>query len=379
MGRREIVGGLVYCAVAASLACSTLSAQRNPSSRDVAKANSLSATLGRLHADLDKQSLRAEQMPGPGAQVFRQLLREEPGEKLGKISWQLRILRGNSGNSFALPDGSVYVDNEMTRMLADNPGLWAALLSHEIAHVTGQHWAKLAALLNSLTNAGPDWTFPMRSGLPPEMILPAPSAQEAREELASFSQNLELEADAHGLELMVRAGFHPDFMPALYHLIEVREDDPTVAKDFRGTHPAWETRESKLRKRLAAAVVEFNRRWPDAANTPGGRAPFLAFAEPPEVNFSADRKSAEVDLPLRCENSSGPAKVVLLMRKLPASKVPSYGSGQLQQTIECTPSETIARFELPTTSRSEGIDGEFYVMDEHGWVLARSGTFRLEY
>jgi predicted Zn-dependent protease len=43
----------------------------------------------------------------------------------------------HSVNAWSLPDGEVIVDRGLATLLGSNRGLWAALLSHEIAHVGG--------------------------------------------------------------------------------------------------------------------------------------------------------------------------------------------------------------------------------------------------
>lgn len=377
MVARTILGRLVYCTLAASLACSILPAQSGYSSQRTPRSSSFTSLVGPLTLSLKDKSVPADKTAGPAAEVFAQLLHELPGRTSSQVRWELRILRDANApqGAFVFPDGEVYVGSEMARLLDGNAGLWAALLSHEVSHVILYHWTKLAAMQDLMADASDDWKSLTPNALSHSMWL-QPTTQE---ELAAFSQDLEMDADAAGLKLMARAGFHPDFMTALYHLMQVQDADSAASKRFCLMHPGWNTRESRLRKKLPAAVAEFNRRWPDAAQSPGGRAPVLAFMEQPEVNVSLDRENIEVSLPLRCENSTGQTKVVLLTHHSPVGTVQAQESGQLQQSIACTSNQTVVRFDVRSNGHHDGVDAELYVMDERGWVLALSRMFRLEF
>jgi predicted Zn-dependent protease len=172
-------------------------------------------------------------MPGPAAQVFAQLLHELPDRTSSQVHWDLRIFRDANApqGAFVFPDGGVYIDGEMAWLLDGNAGLWAALLSHGVSHVTLYHWTKVAAMQDLMADPRDDWKFLTLNSLSLSMQL-QPTAQETQQELAAFSQDLEMHADAAGLQLMVRAGFHPDFMTALYHLMQVQGADSAASKSF---------------------------------------------------------------------------------------------------------------------------------------------------
>jgi hypothetical protein len=372
---------LVCCAFAAGLAASTcLHAQSSHSSQRTPKSSSFASLVGPPTLSLKDKSVPADKTAGPAAEVFAQLLHELPDRTSSQVHWELRKLRDANApqGAFVFPDGGVYVGGEMARLLDGNAGLWAALLSHEVAHVILYHWTKLAAMQDLMADARDDWKFLTPNALSLSIWL-QPTAQETQEELAAFSRDLEMDADAAGLKLMAQAGFHPDFMTALYHLMQVQDADSAADMRFCLTHPGWNTRESRLRKKLSAAVAEFNRRWPDAAQSPGGKAPVLAFTERPEVNVSLDRENAEVSFPLRCENSTGQTKVVLLIHHFQVGTVQAQESGQLQQSITCTANQTVVRFDVRASGHDDDVDAELYVMDDRGAVLARSPVFRVEY
>jgi len=291
------------------------------------------------------------------------------------MSWELRVVKGLTGNAFSLPDGAVYVDDEMVQLLGNDPGLWAALLAHEIMHIIQHHWTKRAAFQDSLRDTRTGWSS-MQVGAFPLLVTSLTETDRERA-MADFSQELELEADIGSLELMARSGFHPDFMTALHHLMEAQEGSD-LAAHLLASHPDWNVRESHLRKRYKAAVAEFAKFWPDPRWSPGGNPPVLAFVGRPAAALEPDRTNTEVSLPLRCENFSGGVDVVLMIRRFdPFNLAPSERTSKMQQTVACKSDRTIASFAVSVADPREEADVEFYVMDSRGWVLARSSKLRI--
>jgi len=361
----------------ACLACAILVPAQSLKS-PTSNTRSFNNTVAQLRSNLKNGSVPAEEFPGPAARVFDQLVHEASGgSSAEEISWELRVVKGLTGNAFSLPDGAVYVDDEMVQLLGNDPGLWAAILAHEIVHVTQHHWTKRAIFQESLRDSHESWRFVQLGAFPAELTSSTPADQE--HELADFSQDLELEADVGSLSLMARSGFHPDFVTALYHLMETQEGDSGAAH-FLASHPRWDVRESHLRKRYSAALAEFEKLWPDPANSPGGNPPVLAFVGRPKAEFGSHHTSAEVSLPIRCENSSGGVEVVLLLRGFRAPDLPpSEQTRKIRQTIDCTSNRTSASFVLSATGPRNEADVEFYVLDSRGWVLARSSKLRVRY
>ena len=89
---------------------------------------------------------------------------------------------------------------------------------------------------------------------------------------------VELEADIEGLMIMARAGYHPDFVPALHHLLQARASSTA---SIYSMHPGWDTRDRQAQRFYATASIDFDRCWPDRYASPGGNPPTLVFAEEP--------------------------------------------------------------------------------------------------
>jgi predicted Zn-dependent protease len=59
-------------------------------------------------------------------------------KKLDNVEWKFRALRDPVPNAFALPNGSIYVNTGLLALLDDENQL-AAVLAHEVTHVTRRH------------------------------------------------------------------------------------------------------------------------------------------------------------------------------------------------------------------------------------------------
>ena len=60
------------------------------------------------------------------------------GKKLENVEWKFRALRDPVPNAFALPNGSIYVNTGLLALLDDENQL-AAILAHEVMHVSYRH------------------------------------------------------------------------------------------------------------------------------------------------------------------------------------------------------------------------------------------------
>lgn len=296
-------------------------------------------------------------------QVMETLLRQVPAER-AKFSWDLRIAKG-AGNVFSSPDGTIFVDEDLARLLGSRTGLWAAALSHEISHVIRRDWARRYLLQKSLERAEASQIMLGDAGAFSGSWV---DSQGASSRLASFCQTMELEADAEGLMLMTRAGYDPDFIPALHHLIEAQpgQADGNVLDP---THPGWYEREQRMQKLFAAAGKEYDRLWPERNSSPGGNSPILVYAGAP----SAKRGSTgglEVLIPLHCENLSGSVEVVLHVNSAKANF-----STELRQLTGCTSAQTLLTFLVPEPEACRGnshVQADVSVLDGNGVVLTRS-------
>ncbi len=164
-----------------------------------------------------------------------------------EIQYQFTVLNDDIINAFALPGGFIYITRGMLAHMNSESEL-AAVLGHEIAHVTEKH-----ALRRETRSKGIGVL---------NTVLAAVSGQPALYELGNmfggvllsgYSREFELEADEVGARFMAKAGYSP---LAMLDTIEILKDkdrveitqarlenrDPAVYHGFLSTHPDHDTR-----------------------------------------------------------------------------------------------------------------------------------------
>ncbi|HXY04116.1 MAG TPA: M48 family metalloprotease, partial [Terriglobales bacterium] len=76
-----------------------------------------------------------------GGVVFTRLIKQLPSSDT-RFPWELRIIDDKQLNAYASPEGTIYIESGLAQLAGQNSGLWAAVLSHEIAHVVRRDWAR---------------------------------------------------------------------------------------------------------------------------------------------------------------------------------------------------------------------------------------------
>jgi len=302
-----------------------------------------------------------------GQQVMETLLRQLPADR-AKFAWDVRIAKG-AGNVFSSPDGTIFVDEEVARVLGSrlgsSAGLWAAALSHEISHIIRRDWARRYLFQKGLEKAGASQITLGGAGAFSGSWV---DSQGASSQLASFCQNMELEADAEGLMLMTRAGFDPDFVPALHHLLEAQPGQ-SEGKFFDPSHPSWDDRDQRLQKLFLKVGKEYDRLWPERYASPGGNPPIVVYAGSPSAKRSSNGE-LELTIPLHCRNLTGSVEVVLRITA-GGSESPT----ELRQITGCTSNRTLITFILPSPEARKGsshVRAEISVLDDSGALLNHS-------
>ena len=351
MGGLQRIAGMMRVMAVAVLSIFTSFAQ-TPSVPSNFKADAAFARYIRSMAMLSTEPAKERYVVAD--RVLKQLVMQLPAAPKN-IAWDIRI--GNcAGNMLSSPDGAIFVDEEIAHMLGNDRGLWAAALAHEIVHVVRRDWARRYLFEQSLRDAaagqivldagggGSSWMDSRASG----------------RTLKAFAQELELQADAEGIGLMARAGFHPAFMPALFEMMRGHSLHLDSAL-WDSAHPEWEERQEKLRPHFASAWKEFERLWPLAVESPGGNPPVIASAGTPSLQY-VQNGAVRVVVPLHCENLYGALEVVLRL------KMRDQSSSEARQYTGCTSKRTLVEF-LISPSDSSGDDALISVLDERGDLL----------
>jgi Peptidase family M48 len=368
---------LVYCLWALSAGAQISSTPEVPSQFKLD-----TETASRLRPELMAQSVAAAGHYATGRLVFERLVPEVQPASSSKVRWQLRIVEDDGLNAYSSPDGTVYVESGLAKMAGPSAGLWAAILSHEIAHVVRRDWARRYLYEKVLETSGSQNIVLGDPGMPQ---LNWSSSEKASADLGRFCRQMELEADREGLMLMARAGYHPDFVPALHHLLHAHSSAPKTASLY-AMHPCWEERDHELGGAYTKASIEFEHRWREWYASPGGNPPVVVFADPPLVKKHGSREW-EIQIAMRCQNLVGAVEVVLRsdpgrkekMRIGELSDAEDRGY-EVRQLTGCTSPRTTVVFALADLV-ARGKPGtpwtDVYVIDAWGSVLARSDLPKL--
>lgn len=338
-------------------------------------------TAARLRPQLLTASVAATGRYTTGRLVFDRLVAEAKPEPTSKLTWQLRIVEDDQLNAYASSDGTVYVESGLAEVAGSSSGVWAAILSHEIAHVARRDWARRYLFQKQLEGAGGTIVLG-DSGL---MSGEWTDSSKASAEMGKFCRRMEIEADRDGLLLMAKAGYHPDFVPALHHLLHARGSGSRNASVY-ALHPCWEERDRELAGAYQQASIEFEHRWPEWYSSPGGNPPVVVFADPPAVKKGASRQW-EIQVTMSCQNLAGVVEVVLRAdstRKQTANLAQLSSAedndNEVRQLTGCTSPRTMVAFtaaDLTTKQNTNTKWTDVYIIDAWGLVLARADLPKL--
>ncbi|MBZ6075868.1 M48 family metalloprotease [Microvirga puerhi] len=178
-------------------------------------------------------------------------------------AYQVTVLNSPVVNAFALPNGRLYVTRGLLALANDEAEI-AAVLSHEIAHVTLRHASQRNELQARSTLIKRVTENVLNNAEEAALV-----QNQARSTLASFSRAQELEADQAGVKVLARAGFDPYGAPRfLTALGRSATGGSDASADMMASHP-------NTRDRIALALQAARR-----ASAPGigesGRLEYLS-------------------------------------------------------------------------------------------------------
>lgn len=181
----------------------------------------------------------------------------EVGNKAAAVShrpdleYTFNIIDSPEINAFALPGGYVYVNRGLLTFMNSEAEL-AAVLSHEIGHITARHAVQQQArgrlAQTAATVGGFVTAVATGSGYVGSQISEVASIW-AQTGLSGFGREHELEADSLAAEYLVRAGYDPAAMIDVVTVLKNQEDfNRLVSGSTQGyhglfaTHPRNDTR-----------------------------------------------------------------------------------------------------------------------------------------
>lgn len=334
-------------------------------------------TAARLKPQFVAQTSPATERYPTGSLVLGRLVEQLPLPPRAKFNWQLRIVVSDQFNAYSSPDGSIYVESGLANLAGRSAGLWAAILSHEIAHIVRRDWARRYLYEKDLENRGRDIVL----GDPGMPDATWDTSEKDSADLGRFCRQMEIDADREGLVLMAQAGYHPDFVPALHHLLHARGVNASTS--IYAMHPCWEQRDRELSRAYTEASIEFAHRWPAWYASPGGNPPVVVFAEEPTVKKTG-AKDWQIQIPMRCQNLAGAVEVVLradpdrhpVKHAKETFDLRTTGE-EIRQLTGCTSPKTTVIFSASEIERPGMRWTDVYVLDAWGAVLARTDLPKL--
>lgn len=143
-------------------------------------------------------------------------------------AYSITVLNSPNINAFALPGGYLYVTRGLLALANDSAEV-AAVLAHEMGHVSANHGIKRQEREQAAELAGRVVSEVLSSPQDGQAAL-----AKGQLSLASFSRNQELEADALGIRHIGRAGYDPY---AAARFLEAMESFSRFRNAFQATNP----------------------------------------------------------------------------------------------------------------------------------------------
>lgn len=170
-------------------------------------------------------------------------------EPYSNMDWEIVVFDDDSTNAFAMPGGKIGVFTGIMKV-ADTPDALAAVIGHEVAHLTEDHVMErarrqsrsdlLVVMGSAATGIRQDV---LRQGAALGLTLP-------------FGRKQESESDVVGLRYMAQAGFDPRASLYLWKNMAAQRD--TRAPEWLSTHPSDDTRMDALVKSLTPMLITYN-------------------------------------------------------------------------------------------------------------------------
>jgi predicted Zn-dependent protease len=207
---------------------------------EVPRITGLERSAEREHARLIAAFGGEYRAPEAGRVLSEIAARLVPATDRPDESYRITILDSPVVNAFALPSGRLYVTRGLLALASDTAEA-AAVLAHEIAHVTVRH-----ASARSELEARSALVSRVVADVLDDPVAGAMVKDQSRFTMASFSRGQELEADQIGVRTLSRAGYDPygasRFLAALGRASGARAGN--ASPDMLSTHPSTPERVS---------------------------------------------------------------------------------------------------------------------------------------
>ena len=210
--------------------------------------------------------LSSEQLSAMGAEAKPQMVQEfggevsspqlrnyvsEVGNKVAahvepqyrNIQWDFVTLNSDVINAFALPGGHIFVTRGLLSRMTNEAQL-AAVLGHEVGHVTGRHADERV----SQSMAAQGLLIGIGTATESQVLVEGANSL-ANTVLLSFSRDQEDESDWQGIKYMVRANYDPQGMVQLLQIL-IDASQGQRPPEMTSTHPYPENRLRDVQKTI---------------------------------------------------------------------------------------------------------------------------------
>ena len=194
------------------------------------------------------------------------------------------VVRSEQINAFAAPGGYIGMNTGLIAT-AENEFEVAAVLAHEVAHVTQRH---ILRAVESMQQVSLPIMLAMLGALIAAQGASSGDAAQAaviggsallQQQQINFTRANEYEADRIGIQILARAGYDPQAMATFFWRMgrATRANTGEGVPEFLRTHPVTATRVSEAKDR----ATQIARELPQSAPTVAADAGVLALVAPP--------------------------------------------------------------------------------------------------
>jgi len=232
------------------------------------------------------------------------------GQKIAKtnpdttIDFEFYVVANPQFNAFAVPSGQIVVHSGLLES-TESEGELAAVLAHEIAHVTQNHIARRLELSRYDNLFALAAVFAAAASGDSDSMQAAVMAGQgsAISRHLRYSRGFEREADALGIRSLALAGYEPHAAVSVLHkLRHAGKFNSTQAFEFLLSHPLTDSRISNLTQRSKTLIAFTNQALKE-------NSPLLTYAEfKARVNalYGEDRLGTASRLEAKLADSSTP-------------------------------------------------------------------------
>ncbi|MGI9291524.1 MAG: M48 family metallopeptidase [Gammaproteobacteria bacterium] len=175
-------------------------------------------------------------------------------EPYASYDWEIELFDEQAVNAFAMPGGKIGIFTGIFKV-AKNQDQLAAVIGHEVAHVTEDHSlerANRSSITRGAARVGSE-IFDASTGLETTEVI-VYGAEVGL--LLPYGRSQESEADIVGLKFMATAGFDPRASIELW--TNMAKDSPLGPPPFLSTHPSGDARIRDLAFEMSEVLPLYN-------------------------------------------------------------------------------------------------------------------------